>query len=245
MRRGIGIFAALLAAGGLLLGCERLPGRPDEAERYRRPAEVRDFETLYAEQCSGCHGADGRLGPSRPLADPVYLALVDVDLVREVVTHGVPGTNMPPFAASRGGPLTEVQADTLARAIFARWADPSQTQGAALPPYAAAGTPGDATRGALVFAGFCARCHGSDGRGGEDGGPVVDGSFLALVSDQMLRTTVIAGRSDLGMPDWREASTERAMTEQEIADVVAWLAARRVPFPGRPYPLAAAPGPVQ
>jgi mono/diheme cytochrome c family protein len=70
MRRRIGKLAALLTGAGLLLGCERLPGRPDEAERYRRPAEVRDFETLYAEQCSGCHGADGRLGPTRPLADP-------------------------------------------------------------------------------------------------------------------------------------------------------------------------------
>jgi cytochrome c oxidase cbb3-type subunit 3/ubiquinol-cytochrome c reductase cytochrome c subunit len=56
---------------------------------------------------------------------------------------------------------------------------------------------------------------------------------------------VIAGRSDLGMPDWRGASTERAMTEQEIADVVAWLTAQRVPFPGKPYPLAAAPDHVQ
>jgi hypothetical protein len=37
------------------------------------------------------------------------------------------------------------------------------------------------------------------------------------------------------MPDWRTASDERPMTPQEISDVVAWMAARRVAFPGQPY----------
>ena len=61
------------------------------------------------------------------------------------------------------------------------------------------------------------------------------GGFLSLVSDQMLRNSVIAGRPDLGMPDWREVGP-RAMTPQEISDVVAWMVARRVPFPGPPHP---------
>jgi cytochrome c oxidase cbb3-type subunit 3/ubiquinol-cytochrome c reductase cytochrome c subunit len=56
----------------------------------------------------------------------------------------------------------------------------------------------------------------------------------------MLRTSVIAGRPDLGQPDWRSVSDERPMTPQEISDVVAWMAARRVAFPGQPY--ASAPG---
>jgi hypothetical protein len=49
------------------------------------------------------------------------------------------------------------------------------------------------------------------------------------VSDQSLRTTVIAGRPDLGAPDWRGNVTGRPMTPQEVSDVVAWLAARRMP----------------
>ena len=44
------------------------------------------------------------------------------------------------------------------------------------------------------------------------GGSVVDASYLALVSDQYLRTTVIAGRTDLGMPDWREYVKGQPMT---------------------------------
>lgn len=234
---------ALLVASGVA-GCDRLPGRPLEQERYRRPHEISDFETLYAESCSGCHGAEGRLGPSRSLADPVYLALVDAERMARIASGGVPGTFMAAFAASAGGRLTEAQLRIIAEGVHERWADPAALAGVALPPYseaeslAAGNAPGDPGRGAAVFAAFCADCHGSTARGGRKGGSVVDGSFLALVSDQMLRTTVIAGRSDLGMPDWREASPRRPMTDQEISDVVAYLASKRAAFPGRPYAAA-------
>jgi hypothetical protein len=59
------------------------------------------------------------------------------------------------------------------------------------------------------------------------GGSVVDPAFLALVSDQDLRTMVIAGRADQRIPDWRGDAAARAMTPQEISDVVAWLSAYR------------------
>jgi mono/diheme cytochrome c family protein len=101
---------------------------------------------------------------------------------------------------------------------------------AALPPYAPT-TPGDATRGAAAYGVYCASCHGVDGRGGAKGGSVVDGAYLGLVSDQALRTAVICGRTDLGMPDWRGYVPGRAMSDQEITDVVAWLVAQRPEFP--------------
>jgi hypothetical protein len=55
----------------------------------------------------------------------------------------------------------------------------------------------------------------------------VDGSYLSLVSDQGLRTTVIAGRPDLGAPDWRGNVPGHPMSPGEVSDVVAWLAAKR------------------
>jgi hypothetical protein len=64
-------------------------------------------------------------------------------------------------------------------------------------------------------------------------GSIVDPSFLALVSDQSLRTTVIAGRPDLGKPDWREVVPGHRLTPQQISDLVAWLAGHRQPVPGR------------
>ena len=79
----------------------------------------------------------------------------------------------------------------------------------------------------------CAGCHGADGGGGAKARSVVDPSYLALVSDQHLRTTVIAGRADVGMPDWRGQIAGRTLAPQEISDVVAWLARKRMPVPGR------------
>jgi cytochrome c oxidase cbb3-type subunit 3/ubiquinol-cytochrome c reductase cytochrome c subunit len=39
----------------------------------------------------------------------------------------------------------------------------------------------------------------------------------------------------LGAPDWRGNVPGHPMTDQEITDVVAWLATRRAQNPGQPY----------
>jgi cytochrome c oxidase cbb3-type subunit 3/ubiquinol-cytochrome c reductase cytochrome c subunit len=84
-----------------------------------------------------------------------------------------------------------------------------------------------------VYAVACANCHGVEGRGGPKGHDIVDPSYLALVSDQALRTAVVVGRKDLGMPDWR-GDGGTALTPDQVSDVVAWMAAHRVPVSGRP-----------
>jgi cytochrome c oxidase cbb3-type subunit III len=61
---------------------------------------------------------------------------------------------------------------------------------------------------------------------------------LALVGDQELRTIVIAGRPEFGAPDWRGDIPGKPMSDQEVTDVIAWLASRRVEVPGQPYSAA-------
>jgi cytochrome c oxidase cbb3-type subunit 3 len=223
----------LLLALILATGCDQLPGKPTPEERWKPATEVTDFSQLYALNCAGCHGADGRLGAARPLNNPLYLALVSATTLREVIARGVPGTSAPALAQQAGGPLTDKQIDILVEGMRSRWGKAENFNNVAFPPYslqdasAKGSAPGDPQRGAVVYQTYCAQCHGKDGNGGPKGGSVINPAYLALVSDQALRTAVIVGRSDLGMPDWRANIPGRSMSPQEISDVVAWLASHR------------------
>jgi mono/diheme cytochrome c family protein len=233
------VRSRVLAAAGILGliagGCDRLPGRPRDAARHVRPSQVKDFATLYGRNCAGCHGTEGRAGAAVALADPIYLALADDATIRRIAAAGIPGTAMPAFAQSAGGMLTDEQIDVLVKGMRERWGRSGALGNAARPPYAAA--PGDARRGADAYAAHCAGCHGRTGEGGPQGGSIVDGSYLGLVSDQGLRTAVLVGRPALGMADWRGDGKGLPMTSEDVADVVAWLVAKRPPFPGQPYPI--------
>jgi mono/diheme cytochrome c family protein len=142
---------------------------------------------------------------------------------------------MPAFAQSAGGMLTEKQIDVIVRGIRDRWSKPDLLRGASPPPYSPAGAA-DSSRGLEVYAGYCSPCHGAEGRGGQKASSIVDGSFLALLNDQELRTIVIVGRPELGAPDWRSNVQGKPMSNQDVSDVVAWLGSQRPRFPGQPYP---------
>jgi cytochrome c oxidase cbb3-type subunit 3 len=226
-------FKSLIASASLtailIAGCDSLPGRPTQADLPLRPTNVTDFATLYGDNCAGCHGADGKSGAAIAMNNPVYLAIIDDASMRRVIANGVPGTAMPPFAQSAGGDLTDRQIDILIAGIRKSWAGAADAAAGA-PPYSSS-APGDSNTGAQAYAKDCQSCHGSDGKGGK-AGSLVDPSYLALVSDQYLRTIVIAGRPELGHPDWKNGPTGQPLSPQQVSDVVAWLASKR------PAPLA-------
>lgn len=232
-----GLALALSACAALALsGCDsNWPGRPHPESRELRPEEIKDFAELYHRNCSGCHGPDGTGGAALALANPVYLAITDEETLRRVTSAGVPGTSMPAFAREAGGRLTDDQIGVIVREIRGRWSRPDALGGATPPAYRADAV-GEPVRGAETFRTFCGSCHGPEGKGGTKGSSIVDGSYLGLVSDQSLRTTVIAGRPDLGQPDWRQAVAGRSLSGQDVSDIVAWLSAQRPEHPGQPYP---------
>src|SRR5438034_7763754 len=51
-------------------GCSNSPGRPGKESEVIPPNEVTDFNLLYAQNCAGCHGADGKGGAAIALANP-------------------------------------------------------------------------------------------------------------------------------------------------------------------------------
>ena len=225
-----------------LSGCNvRLPGQPTEAERWRAASEISDFNQLYTQNCAGCHGADGQRGAARPLNDSLYLAFVNDAAMKQAISEGEIGTNMPAFSQRSGGSLSDRQIDLLISGMRAAWAKPDNFAGLEFPSYSVnhltpkndatanvSVSSADAAKGSGVYQTYCARCHGADGTGGS-AGSIVDPNFLTMVSDQGLRTTVVVGRGDLAKPDWRSNLPDHPMTDQEINDVVAWLVSHRQP----------------
>jgi cytochrome c oxidase cbb3-type subunit III len=215
------LFVSLAA----LSGCGRLPGKPKEADRWKPPEANMDFADLYQTNCLACHSNGRTLGASISMNNPPYLAVIPKETLRKVVADGIPQTSMPGYSSKAGGLLTDDQINVLVEGIY-NWAKGREVPTDNLPPYSAA--LGEAERGEAVFAQDCANCHGSEGAGVPGkAGSVVDPTYLSLVSNQYLRTVVIAGRPELGMPGFRDYVPGKPMSAEEISDVVAWLSSRR------------------
>ncbi len=128
-----GIYLAL--AAGLLLVCVTAcepPGKPGPEEIA--PENITDFKTLYQQNCSACHGPDGKNGPGRILNNVLYLAIIPRDALKQVIQHGRPGTSMPAWDQREGGTLSPKQIDALVNGIETNWAKPlkSSTRGLAI-----------------------------------------------------------------------------------------------------------------
>jgi mono/diheme cytochrome c family protein len=237
------VFSALLlsVASPLVIGCDRIHGRPGPGPDVTRPEEVLNFSTLYINNCAACHGVGGKNGAAISLANPVYLSLAGEQNIERVISNGVPNRLMPPFAQSAGGMLTERQVAVIAQGLLSEWKRSEVITTQSVPTYSAT-LPGNTEGGQQAFLGSCARCHGAAGEGsfgnpktgGGRMGSIVDPTYLALISDQYLRSIIIAGRPDQGMPDWRGDSVQ-PLTDQQVTDIVAWLGSKRTANPGQPY----------
>jgi mono/diheme cytochrome c family protein len=128
----LGVCIAILA----ITGCNP-PGKPGPQEESTQ--DITDFETLYKHNCAGCHGLDGKNGPVRILNDPLYLAVIPRQQLQATIENGRPGTAMPAWLKSKGGPLTQKQITALVDGIETHWAEPVSVHGAPLPAYSEAG----------------------------------------------------------------------------------------------------------
>jgi cytochrome c oxidase cbb3-type subunit 3 len=145
----------------------------------------------------------------------------------------MPHTQMPAFGEKAGGFLTEKQVDALVAGMRSNWLKSGSQPASLAPPYASA-HEGNVDHGSQLFGGACASCHQKANQ------TITDSSYLALISDQALRTIIIAGRPDLGHPDWQHVVPQGPLTDQDVTDVVAYLGSLRSETPGQPYPNAPA-----
>jgi mono/diheme cytochrome c family protein len=156
--------------------------------------QILEFSVLYRQNCAGCHGVNGKLGPAPPLNDPLFRAIVPEEELERTIVRGRANVLMPAFAEQNGGPLTPAQIQVLVNELKGvpykvvdkreggktvvgdvtgtqpTWGPPGQPP-KGVPSYLARtpgadGKPiGNKETGALVFARACAICHGTQGQG--------------------------------------------------------------------------------
>ncbi len=171
---------------------------------------------LYVEYCGACHGSDGRGGVVDGLHTPVLnnpdtLAVASDDFLRTIIARGRSNTDMPGWG-ERLGNLEPEEIDAIVAHIRA-W----EPAGALLRDTNAAS--GDPDRGAAIYRGKCAGCHGLDGTGGIGTG-LVSTTFLAIADDRFLADTIVNGRPGTAMPSWKQLSAG------EVSDLLAWMRAQ-------------------
>jgi len=210
-----------------LTGCSQMPGATAEAHPPLRPDQVLDFHTLFEQNCQACHGAGGQNGPAMDLANPEFQAMIDDNRLRDIISNGLPGTQMPAWAKSAGGMLTDQQIDAIIAGMRREWGKANLFAGVATPPLQQP-SGGDAQHGQQLYQAHCATCHTGHQRQ-ELTSPV----YLSLVSDDAIRSIILAGRPDIGQPDWRhdaaKGAPETALSAQEVTDIVTYLGSLRNP----------------
>jgi cytochrome c oxidase cbb3-type subunit 3/ubiquinol-cytochrome c reductase cytochrome c subunit len=79
--------------------------------------QVLEFAVLYRQNCAGCHGTDGKLGPAPPLNDALFRGIVPETELESIITQGRNKTLMPGFGRENGGTLTAAQIQVLVHEI--------------------------------------------------------------------------------------------------------------------------------
>jgi len=170
-----------------------------------------DGPALYAQLCAVCHAPDatGYKADNAPsLVNRTFLESATDDQLRRSIVEGRPGTSMAPYGKERGGPL-----DPEAVGRIVEWLRGHGPAPLPLPP----ATPGDATRGAPLYAQNCAKCHGT-AQTRATAVHLANPRFLDVASDPFLTYAISEGRPGTPMDAWKGK-----LKSAQIDDVVAYV----------------------
>lgn len=203
-----GLTLAILASFQVYLFRE--PARIAGDEARDKALAVNAGRSLFAKNCAPCHGSEGEgdVGPS--LNDKQFLSTTSDNTIFSLISSGVPGTEMPAWNQSHGGPLTDEDVSQLV--AFVRAWEPNAPDRHATPQ------PGDPTRGATIFSSICFVCHGVNGKGTDRAPALNDPVRLSQFDDQWYRNTIMQGRPAQGMPTWGTV-----LSPAQINDLIALL----------------------
>jgi len=226
-----GLLATQLIVFGLAIYMLNEPARIAGSQGHILQVQLDDAMTLYAQNCSVCHGLAGEgISSIPPLNNPALQSMAYDDLTK-TIARGRFNTAMPAWSKEDGGPLSDYQISELVG--LTQSGDWTETQDrvvnlglAPLVPFTTEPDPALLTEVAnlpegatlqtaiTIFAANCVACHGANGLGTGIAPALNDPLVREKTADELTRTVTLGSAGTL-MAGW-----SNALTTEEINAMV-------------------------
>ncbi|MGB9641310.1 MAG: c-type cytochrome [Anaerolineales bacterium] len=230
----LGILATALIVIGLFLVVFNEPKRIASAQQSQLASDLDEAMTLYAQNCSVCHGLAGEgIGATPPLNNEA-LRQTDYDSLYKIIARGLYNTAMPAWSKEDGGPLSDYQISEMVTLI--QNGDWQKTQdrvvNLGLAPSVPFTTQPDSTalaqiaqlpqgdlltRGVELYSQQCVACHGADGKGTAIA-PALNDPVVRQKSSAELERIIRTGVAGTLMAGW-----ENKLNNDDVSALVALI----------------------
>ena len=219
----IGLGALLLIVSALGYYILNEPARIVNAQNNVIAGQLDEAMSLYAENCSVCHGLNGEgIGATPPLDNAALRTMPYADIYK-TISRGRYQTAMPAWSIEDGGPLSDYQIDEMTILIlYGNWTETgNRTVNLGLAPIIPFTTEPDPTLLAEIgnlpdgatlqtavklFAANCVACHGADGLGTGIAPALNDPLVREKTVDEITRVITFGNPGTL-MAGWNNALT--------------------------------------
>ena len=219
----IGLGALLLVVSALGYYILNEPARIVNAQNNVIAGQLDEAMSLYAENCSVCHGLNGEgIGATPPLDNAALRTMPYADIYK-TISRGRYQTAMPAWSIEDGGPLSDYQIDEMTILIlYGNWTETgNRTVNLGLAPIIPFTTEPDPTLLAEIgnlpdgatlqtavklFAANCVACHGADGLGTGIAPALNDPLVREKTVDEITRVITFGNPGTL-MAGWNNALT--------------------------------------
>lgn len=174
--------------------------------------------TVYAENCSACHGTNAAGTLIAPALDSADLRARPEEDLRALILNGVSGTLMTGW----GGTLSTGEVDAVLDLIY-RWPE-IMDAGVELPETEVMTIPSSPeliAEGQRLFSITCKSCHGAEGYGTPMAPALNNEIFLSQTPDAAIYQIIAGGVPDTMMPAWGTRLSDRQI-QALVAYIRSW-----------------------